>query len=58
MVFMWGNIEMVMVVVVLYSIGALSFMRERERVDQIDRFLEVLRLVSKKLRWWNKRWGE
>jgi hypothetical protein len=42
---------MVMVVVVLYSIGALSFMRERERVDQIDRFLEVLRLVSKKLRW-------
>lgn len=30
---------MVMVVVVLYSIGVLSFMRER--VDQIDRFLEV-----------------
>lgn len=30
---------MAMVVVVLYSIGVLSFMRER--VDQIDRFLEV-----------------
>lgn len=28
---MWGNIEMVMVVVVLYSIGALSFIRDKER---------------------------
>jgi hypothetical protein len=42
---MCGNIEMVMVVVVLYSIGALSFMRER--VDQIDRFLEMFEVGFK-----------
>lgn len=44
---MCKSIEMVMVVVALYSIGALSCMRERDISNQIDKFLEVLEVGFK-----------